>query len=278
MTGLHQEVVDLKGLPTTMKIILAACLVLTLFSASMGILLMFSYGFKLDPGIATLTGSIIGLGIIAYQARLGFANLTRSQANQAQLDREARVHKAELDEQAAAAKERNDRALLLAAIRAELIGLLTEAHNSTNVMEVFSAMADGMAKSRMPAVKQNFYFPSSNTPIYDANISQIGLLGVSLAGDVIKVMNRAKRKATSTVDAPMEHALAKNIYDTGAKSYRTWANDIHHVAMRIRSIEEGWKDSGSLYETSEARANKTQTYDVPESQSLVTAPEAEPAT
>jgi hypothetical protein len=101
---LHQEVVDLKGLPTTMKIILAACLVLTLFSASMAILLMFSYGFKLDPGIATLTGSIIGLGIIAYQARLGFANLTRSQANQAQLDREARVHKAELDEQAAAAR------------------------------------------------------------------------------------------------------------------------------------------------------------------------------
>jgi uncharacterized membrane protein YebE (DUF533 family) len=142
MSGIRDEIVDLKALPASMKLILIGCLALTAFSATIAILIMFSSGFKLDPGLATLTGSVIGLGIIAYQARLGFANLTRSQANQAELDREARLHKAELDDASATIRERRERALMHAAIRAELVGLLAEAHNSANVMEQFSKLSE----------------------------------------------------------------------------------------------------------------------------------------
>jgi hypothetical protein len=45
--------------------------------------------WKIDPGTATLSGAIIGLAIIGRQTRRGFANLIRSQNNQAELDRDA---------------------------------------------------------------------------------------------------------------------------------------------------------------------------------------------
>jgi len=79
-----------------------------------------SFSGKVDPGLATLIGAIVGFSIVAYQARAGFMNLIRSQENQAKLEREARVHQMELDEEARKIVEVAERKTLMAALRAEL--------------------------------------------------------------------------------------------------------------------------------------------------------------
>jgi len=48
-----------------------------------------TWSWKVDPGLATLTGAVLGLSIVALQAKAGFNNLVRSQENQARLERDA---------------------------------------------------------------------------------------------------------------------------------------------------------------------------------------------
>src|SRR5690242_19826136 len=79
--------------------------------------------WKIDTGFATLPGAIVGFAIVSYQARRGFANLIRSQANQAQLDRAARLHKAELEQTAKETERKREKELLLAAVRAEIAAI-----------------------------------------------------------------------------------------------------------------------------------------------------------
>ncbi|PDT76987.1 hypothetical protein [Bradyrhizobium sp. C9] len=250
-----------RRLPLELRVALAATL------AIFALNVVWAYtqaGWKIDPGAATLCGAILGLAIIGHQARRGFANLIRSQEHQAKLNREARVHAAELEEAAARAQEENDRSLLRAAIRAELVGLLNEAQNYQGVMDTFSQMSGAMAQSNVPAFKQALHFPTFKTPIYDTNISKIGLLGISIAADVVKVMNRAKRPELSIPnEPPLEHKFMKTIYDTASAAYKNWGSDIYHVAMRIRATEEGWRDPGTLVETAAARQANTQAYESP---------------
>jgi hypothetical protein len=43
------------------------------------------------------------------------------------------------------------------------------------------------------------------------------------------------------------------LYEASAESFTKWADDLFHVAMRIRSVEEGWPDPGTLANTLDAR-------------------------
>jgi hypothetical protein len=149
---------------------------------------------------------------------------------------------------------------------------MAEAQNSNDVMTTFSQMSHAMSQARMPAFNQPIRFPSFDTPIYNTNISRIGLLGVSIAADVVKVMNRAKRKeVNSPGGSSLEHKFMKAIYDTAA-SYKSWSSEIYHVAIRIRSSEEGWQDPGTLIESKAAREAGDQYYDSPENRRPATAP------
>jgi hypothetical protein len=87
----------LKRLPIELWIALAATIGIFLLNVLWG---LNQAGWKLDQGTATLLGAIIGLSIVARQARRGFTNLVRSQAHQAQIDRDARLHQSELNAQA----------------------------------------------------------------------------------------------------------------------------------------------------------------------------------
>ena len=59
---------------------------------------------QIPQPVATMVAGIVGLGVVAWQARLGFSNLVRSQENRAALDRDARTHQAELTREQKAAE------------------------------------------------------------------------------------------------------------------------------------------------------------------------------
>jgi hypothetical protein len=219
------------------------------------------WGAKIDTGLATLTGAIIGFSIVGKQARRGFYYLTRSQANQAELDRLARMHKAELEEGAATKATEKERSTLLAALRSEIVGLLDAAQTAERTASKFAEIADMMARQHLPATTKSITYPTFDAPIYLANLSRIGLLGPSLGGDVVKVLSRTRNKKSEvTSDGPLPHAGIKMLYEASAESFGKWANDLVHVAMRIRSIEEGWPDPGTLIDSLDARRAGTFEY------------------
>jgi len=99
----QKDITDLRDMPRILWVVLVAAIGLFLFSVAM----IVAMPWKLDQGMATLVGAVVGFGIIAWQAKIGFSNLIKSQANQSTLDREAREHQALLDVQT---QERNDAA------------------------------------------------------------------------------------------------------------------------------------------------------------------------
>src|SRR5689334_15405735 len=93
--------IELRDFPLWLRGLLVATLLLFFWNALFALTTMFAISWKIDPGLTTLLGATFGLGIVAWQARLGFANLIRSQENQAELDRQAREHQHTLDANAA---------------------------------------------------------------------------------------------------------------------------------------------------------------------------------
>src|SRR5215831_18093666 len=77
---------------------------------------------KIDPGVATLAGAIIGLSIVGVQAQIGF-NLIASQENQADIELRAQIHKQMLDEQERNKLREAERKLLVDSLMAEMTAL-----------------------------------------------------------------------------------------------------------------------------------------------------------
>jgi hypothetical protein len=150
--------------------------------------------WKLDPGTATLCGAIIGLTIVGNQARKGFANLIRSQNNQAELDRLARIHQSDITEQAQAKNTEKERSTLLSALRAEIVGLHDAACTASQTSTKFAEIADALARQHMPPSTKTITYPTFDAPIYLANLTRIGLLGPSIGGDVVKVLSRTRKQ------------------------------------------------------------------------------------
>jgi len=241
----------LKRLPFELRVALAAtigvCLLNILWALNQA-------SWKIDPGLATLVGAVVGFWIVAYQTRRGFANLTRSQANQAELDREARLHQAELERAAKEAERQAQKAQLLAAIRAELVAVLDRVQGIQRAHEFQFRVSNAAAKAGVPYQSKGMTLAFPDAPIFRANIDKLGLLGPYLGADVIKVLSRADGKQHKIpFDTPMP-ADAVAILEKGlVKTQKKWAADIYHVAMRIRAFEEGTPDPGSLIETESAR-------------------------
>jgi heme A synthase len=72
-----------KRLPGLVKLAFIATIGFICFEAVVLGMASFSAKSKIDPGLATLLGAVIGFSVVAWQARAGFQNLIRSQENQA---------------------------------------------------------------------------------------------------------------------------------------------------------------------------------------------------
>jgi hypothetical protein len=210
--------------------------------------------WKIDPGTATLCGAIIGLAIIGQQARRGFANLIKSQRNQSELDRDARLHQHAIEREREIEKRSNDRNVLLAAMWAETVTVWKQVADAEKNANVFALMHEGFHKTRMPSDGSKIIFASIKAPVFLANVSNLGLLGGSLAADVVAVLGRAEGQSR-TVDIPavLGHDHLSKLYQAHAEAMKLWRQDLYHVAIRIDAIANERPDPGGLKATEDER-------------------------
>lgn len=94
------------------------------------------------------------------------------------------------------------------------------------------------------------------TQFYKENISKLGLLGVSLAADVIRVYSMVFEDRKVVWEKAAPNSVVAVAYATGAVLAYKFNADLFHVCMRIRSVEEGTPDPGTLAATEDKRHAK----------------------
>jgi uncharacterized membrane-anchored protein YhcB (DUF1043 family) len=178
----------------------------------------------LPQGWAILIGLVVGLSAIAWQTNRGFRSLIKNQQSQAELDRQRlqlsqQRRRAEIDGRGADAK----------ALAAALTGELTACHQmlspratDTKVMQAASnkIISDG------DDVGEPLTSPAITTPVYQSTIPQLGLLGASLAGDVVNAYSQLNMKTRN---------------DNLPKSE---LRNIARVITRLQAFREGSQDLG----------------------------------
>ena len=114
---------QLAEFPRWLRGLFAVFLILFFFNALYALAFFTAiWTLRIDPGVATLMGAIFGLGIVAWQARLRFWNLIRSQEHRAAIEAEARQHQHQLDVEREGRRIDEERCILMAALRAEIVG------------------------------------------------------------------------------------------------------------------------------------------------------------
>jgi hypothetical protein len=240
----------LADFPPWLRALFAVFLILFFFNALYAIAFFTAiWTWRIDPGVATLVGVIVGLGIVAWQARFGFTNLIRSQEHRAALEREARQHQQTLDIEREDKRTDGERRFLMAALRAEIASLMEQTQRSLEHSIIIRQQA-----AKAPNSTQSFKLPTFSAPVYQANISKIGLLGVSLGTDVVRVMaNSGIIAPLAELNQPLSNETVAKLCDGVADGMREWKADLYHVAMRIRAYEEGTPDPGTLQEAQNQR-------------------------
>ena len=207
-------------------------------------------------GWATLLGLVLGLSAIAWQTSRGFKYLIASQKNQAELDRKAMLERADLDRQAhlhqaqieVEATENNrkqEAKVLAAALLGELL-IRSKQHASSRAgLLLMKFMLERLAaegsKPTSPTV-----IARTATPVFDANVSKMGLLPPSLASDVTEVfaMLAVELNWPAQVDPRM---LATALEETG-NNIPNQVRDMAHVCQRLLVFQTGESDPGPLSE------------------------------
>jgi len=251
LKSLIQEVTRI---PKVVLIAFVSSLALLAFDAVLLVTIAFSASSKIDQGIATLCGAVIGLSVVAWQARIGFQNLVKSQENQARIERDARLHQAELQQSGEERTERKRKAALLGALRAEIAYLFGAVSDAENHIHGLILIERALMARGLPSSTKTITLHSFTAPVFQANIPNLGLLGAYLGADIIKVLSRANGKELKIeLQEPMPHDVVLVIYDGNHSSLQKWASDLFHVAMRIRAEEDGTPDPGTLGDTQEKR-------------------------
>jgi hypothetical protein len=241
-------------LPLLLKLVLLSGLAFLAANIALLISQTSAVSWKLDPGLATLTAGVFGLCVVAWQTSKGFANLIRSQENQAKLEREARLHKAALDKQANDDEHAREKAILLHALWAEIIFLYSSVYDAEFNSTMFAEVHENYIKQRIANTGKGVVFTSFDAPVFRTNISKLGLLGPSIGADIITVLSRADGKPKLFAqDQTLSNETLVTMYKGNADALDNWRDDLSHVARRIRAIENGTPDPGSLSSTEKNR-------------------------
>jgi hypothetical protein len=193
------------------------------------------FAWKIDPGFATLIGTLIGLSVFGYQARVGFGNLVASQENQANIERKRQEEEL-----------KKERYLLASALRAEIMALTWEVTKSVQWATTMAFLLRDARGQWTGGVK----IPSRalKTPVFDANVSKLGLLGASVAGDVIAVL--AKARADTSINDPkdvLDNKVVANYYEGLSKSFEAMYEEMMHISRRLECFENSKiEDPGSV--------------------------------
>ena len=83
-----------------------------------------------------------------------------------------------------------------------------------------------------------------DAPIFKANISKLGMLGASIAADVVLVASKAKGGEPTKIKSETQysHDILATIYKGNEEVMTDWRQDLLHVASRLRSIRDGTPD------------------------------------
>ena len=221
---------------------------------------------QIDQGLATLLGAIVGLSIVAVQARAGFRNLRLSQAHQAGLARMAQHEQAELDREARrdqfelqSAHDRQsklfEKKALAAALNGELLAVHAYMTNRISVLKlqrlIYEAMPEDMV---MPGAK--IEIKGAATPIFDANISKMGLLEPSLISDVIELFHNAKADVSAPADKISAGMIAKTL-GAFVDGWDATNLDFLHLQKRLMAIQYGSADPGARILARQTEAAKS---------------------
>jgi hypothetical protein len=231
-------------LPWIVWLAFVSSIALLAFDAVLFVTIGFSASSKIDPGIATLFGAVIGLSVVAWQARIGFQNLIKSQENQARLEREGRIHRAELEQHAEARIEERRRADLLGALRAEIAYLFRAVSEAERHVLGMIMIQKAIMKRDMPLSTKVIALHSFDAPVFKANIPNLGLIGAYLGADIINVLSRANGKEVKfTTEQPMPHEavlMTRAIIppsENGVLIYTTWLCAFYRMRIILLTLE-----------------------------------------
>jgi hypothetical protein len=182
--------------------------------------------------IATLIAGIGGLFMIAWQTRKGFHHLKAGQDHRAGLDREARVHQAELERESEALALIERRAGLEIGIKAEVLANAEAAYYLISALKITYEVAE-----QFPSASQYLDIDEIHQSrlIYETNISELSLHNPRLSADVIAFYALIDRRYIIRRNRQEEtYEQFVTLIDTRTK----WASSIIMVAERIlgRSI------------------------------------------
>jgi len=197
---------------------------------------------------ATVLSGLVGFAGVILATVAGFRNLTKSQSETAQREREAREHQAELARQAAERDRKQEEDVLASALIAELSALYNRVHNMSIFLHGQGVIWENLAKD--PEFKKEsieLAVPKYQVPIFSANLHKLGLLGPSTAGDVVEVFaptNMSELTSNRKVPVTAAAQLAKGLYEQHMK----WRGEILHVQMRLLAVQGHRADPGTLFE------------------------------
>ena len=161
------------------------------------------------------------------------------------LDRQARLHQAQIEAEAAENNRQQGAKVLAAALLGELLVRSKQHASSRAGLLLMRLMLEKLAaeggKPTSPTV-----IARTATPVFDANVAKMGLLPPSLASDVTEVfsMLAVERNWPAQVDPRM---LVAALEETG-NHIPNQVHDMAHVCQRLLAFQTGESDPGPLSE------------------------------
>jgi len=168
-------------------------------------------------------------------SKTGFQQPHRVPRNQANIERKRQEEEL-----------KKERYLLASALRAEIMALTWEVTKSVQWATTMAVLLRGARGQWTGGVK----IPSRamKTPVFDANVSKLGLLGASVAGDVIAVL--AKVRADTSINDPkdvLDNKVVANYYEGLSKSFEAMYEEMMRISTRLECIENSKiEDPGSV--------------------------------
>jgi hypothetical protein len=202
----------------------------------------------ISPSGATLIAAILGFSAVAWQTRQGFKNIVKSQDNQARLDRESREDQSRIAHQHKLDDWNHEKRALAASLCGELSAAATRLFNTRPILSIQKLVYQqiGDAVSSQP-VRVASYLSSSEPRIFAANAARIGVLGPSIASDVVEMYQILLWSGEVPAATTLTGTQISKLFEAQLEALDDWIQDQHHVNLRLLSLYGSQEDPGPLY-------------------------------
>ena len=238
----------------------------------------------IGEGWALLIGAVCGLSAVAYQIRQGFRALTASQQHcaqlardamreQARLEREVREHQAALEARQETLQRREAAKTLAVILGSEISSIR---NSLINKIWIHRIQKDAFKVTKIKSQRISLRIEPIRTPIFDASMREIGLLGPSIAEDVVRIFRSVNEAIPEeqTFGLDGEHLAA--VLEVYILRIEGWSHAAMHVEKRLLAFVTGESDPGPLLEVQQRRINDALESHIPVKAPSMTANMASP--